>query len=247
MAERLRFMARLLNGESMSEVCREFGISRKTGYKIYTRYKDRGLEALTDRSRRPVRYATSCRPRSKIRSSRLSRRSRIGARARFANSWCGAWPAIFASPPRAPFTPSCTGTDWSKASPGRDHVPTARRCHQASIPTSFGAPTSRVNSSLATANTVTRSPSLTTPRVIYCYARPWIRSGRTPPSPPSSSSLSSVACQPPFAPTTACRSSAPMPCSHLQAVRVVAAPGDRHRTNPSFPTPFRSALIHSQV
>jgi len=203
MAERLRFMARLLNGESMSEVCREFGISRKTGYKIYTRYKDRGLEALTDRSRRPVRYATSCRPRSKIRSSRLSRRSRIGARARFANSWCGAWPAIFASPPRAPFTPSCTGTDWSKASPGRDHVPTARRCHQASIPTSFGAPTSRVNSSLATANTVTRSPSLTTPRVIYCYARPWIRSGRTPPSPPSSSSLSSVACQPPFAPPRA--------------------------------------------
>lgn len=41
----------------MSEVCREFGISRKTGYKIYDRYKESGLEALTDRSRRPVRYA----------------------------------------------------------------------------------------------------------------------------------------------------------------------------------------------
>ncbi|MER8453894.1 helix-turn-helix domain-containing protein [Mesorhizobium sp. M1428] len=41
----------------MSDVCREFGISRKTGYKIYNRYKDEGLEALTDRSRRPVRYA----------------------------------------------------------------------------------------------------------------------------------------------------------------------------------------------
>jgi len=57
MDERLRFVARLLDGESMSEVCREFGISRKTGYKIFTRYKDEGLEALTDRSRRPVRYA----------------------------------------------------------------------------------------------------------------------------------------------------------------------------------------------
>jgi transposase InsO family protein len=57
MDERLRFVARLLDGESMSEVCREFGISRKTGYKIFTRYKDQGLEALTDRSRRPVRYA----------------------------------------------------------------------------------------------------------------------------------------------------------------------------------------------
>ena len=57
MDERLRFVARLLDGESMSEVCREFGISRKTGYKIFTRFKDQGLEALTDRSRRPVRYA----------------------------------------------------------------------------------------------------------------------------------------------------------------------------------------------
>src|SRR4051794_10456465 len=57
MEERLRFVARLLDGEAMSNVCREFGISRKTGYKIFDRYKERGLEALSDRSRRPVRYA----------------------------------------------------------------------------------------------------------------------------------------------------------------------------------------------
>ena len=57
MEERLRFVARVLDGESMSEVCRSFGISRKTGYKIYNRYKEQGLEALCDRSRRPVRYA----------------------------------------------------------------------------------------------------------------------------------------------------------------------------------------------
>ena len=57
MEERLRFVARLLDGESMSEVCREFGISRKTGYKIYNRYREHGLTALCDRSRRPVRYA----------------------------------------------------------------------------------------------------------------------------------------------------------------------------------------------
>ncbi len=55
MEERLRFVARLLEGEGMSEVCRDFGISRKTGYKIFNRYKDEGLEALTDRSRRPCR------------------------------------------------------------------------------------------------------------------------------------------------------------------------------------------------
>ena len=57
MEERLRFVARLLDGESMSYMCRQFGISRKTGYKIYNRYKEHGLEALSDRSRRPVRYA----------------------------------------------------------------------------------------------------------------------------------------------------------------------------------------------
>lgn len=55
--ERLRFIARLLDGEGMSAVCREFGISRKTGYKIWSRYQCDGLEALCDRSRRPVRYA----------------------------------------------------------------------------------------------------------------------------------------------------------------------------------------------
>jgi hypothetical protein len=35
----------------------QFGLSRKTGYKIFDRYNEHGLEALTDRSRRPVRYA----------------------------------------------------------------------------------------------------------------------------------------------------------------------------------------------
>jgi transposase-like protein len=51
MEERLRFVGHLLDGQSMSDVCREFGISRKTGYKIYSRYREHGLFALTDRSR----------------------------------------------------------------------------------------------------------------------------------------------------------------------------------------------------
>ena len=62
MDERMRFVIRLKDGESMAALCREFGISRKTGYKIFTRYKDQGLEALTDRSRRPVRYANQLPP-----------------------------------------------------------------------------------------------------------------------------------------------------------------------------------------
>jgi transposase len=55
MEERLRFVARLLEGEAMSDVCREFGISRKTGYKLFNRYREDGPVALCDRSRRPVR------------------------------------------------------------------------------------------------------------------------------------------------------------------------------------------------
>lgn len=57
MDERIKFIARLLDGEKMTSLCREFGISRKTGYKIFHRYKDCGLEGLQDRSRRPYRHA----------------------------------------------------------------------------------------------------------------------------------------------------------------------------------------------
>jgi len=57
MDERLRFVARLLEGEKMAVLCREFDISRKTDYKIFQRYKDCGVTGLTDRSRRPYRQA----------------------------------------------------------------------------------------------------------------------------------------------------------------------------------------------
>jgi transposase len=56
MDERLRFVARLLDGEAMTDVCSEFGISRKTAYKIFDRYKEHGFEALTDRCRRAAKH-----------------------------------------------------------------------------------------------------------------------------------------------------------------------------------------------
>ncbi len=55
--ERMRFVIRLKDGESMASLCREFNISRKTGYKIFERYEECGLEGLSDRTRRPFRYA----------------------------------------------------------------------------------------------------------------------------------------------------------------------------------------------
>lgn len=57
MDEKLKFVARYLDGEKIAVLCREFGISRVTGHKIIDRYKESGLEALTDRSRRPYRQA----------------------------------------------------------------------------------------------------------------------------------------------------------------------------------------------
>ncbi len=56
MEERLRFIARLLDGEGMSLVCREFAISRKTGYKIWNRYQRDGMEALCDRCAMPTSF-----------------------------------------------------------------------------------------------------------------------------------------------------------------------------------------------
>lgn len=57
MDERLRFIARLLEGEKLAPLCREFGISRVTGYKIFNRYKECGLDGLYDRGRAPYRQA----------------------------------------------------------------------------------------------------------------------------------------------------------------------------------------------
>ena len=53
MNERMRFVVRREAGESMTDLCREFGISRKTGHKIWNRYKEFGPEGLGDFSRRP--------------------------------------------------------------------------------------------------------------------------------------------------------------------------------------------------
>jgi transposase-like protein len=60
--ERMRFVIRLKEGESMASLCREFGIARKTGYKIIDRYEECDLEGLSDRSRRPHRYANQLPP-----------------------------------------------------------------------------------------------------------------------------------------------------------------------------------------
>ena len=57
MDERIKFVSRILDGERMSDLCREFNISRKTGYKFLNRYKSEGLVGFYDKSRRPLNPA----------------------------------------------------------------------------------------------------------------------------------------------------------------------------------------------
>src|SRR5689334_25379122 len=55
MDERMKFLSRLNEGERMSDLCREFEISRKTGYKFLERFKQLGIQGLLDQRRAPER------------------------------------------------------------------------------------------------------------------------------------------------------------------------------------------------
>ena len=171
MDERLRFVARLLDGEKMAVLCREFDISRKTGYKIFQRYKDCGLEGLTDRSRRPYRQANQLpfqietlivqlkrehpswgapKIREKLRAA-ARRRPDAGDqhRARGARS---PWPGQ--ARPQAPLQ-------------GAGHA----AVRPPASPTICGAPTTRASSCSPTGATAIRSPSPTSPAATCSAAR----------------------------------------------------------------------------
>ena len=53
--ERKSFVFRLQAGERMSDLCREYGISRKTGYKVVERFERDSVAGLTDRMSVPNR------------------------------------------------------------------------------------------------------------------------------------------------------------------------------------------------
>lgn len=54
MESRKKFVLRVLGGDKLIDVCREFGITRKTGHKFLKRYKELGESGLADQSRRPI-------------------------------------------------------------------------------------------------------------------------------------------------------------------------------------------------
>ena len=55
MDERTKFISKLIQGEKMTHVCAEFGISRKTGHKLWNRYQSEGFNGLGDKNRAPHR------------------------------------------------------------------------------------------------------------------------------------------------------------------------------------------------
>jgi transposase len=121
--ERLRFVARRLGGEPMTDLCREFGISRKTGHKIFARYRESGVEALADRPRTPGRVANRLAPAIErmiveLRREKPPRFSDPGGRASCARSSRGGWGMRGLCPRAVPSMPCLTGMAWSKR-PGR--------------------------------------------------------------------------------------------------------------------------------
>jgi len=63
MDKRVLLVSEYIKGEKpMTELCREFGISRKTGYKWVGRYNEDGAAALEDRSRAPLSHPSRIAP-----------------------------------------------------------------------------------------------------------------------------------------------------------------------------------------
>jgi len=75
MNERLGFVVEVERGErTMSELCRVFTVSRKTGYKWLARYRELGAVGLEERSPAPHHHANAMNPRTAVEIVRLRRR-----------------------------------------------------------------------------------------------------------------------------------------------------------------------------
>jgi len=202
MEERLKFVARRLAGEPMAELCREYGISRKTGYKIFDRYQECGIHGLTDRSRRPFRYANKLPFQVEnyilnVKHEHPSwgaRKIRERLLRRFSGIPIPAKSTIHAVLDRHGLVERR----------GRVH----RRAQGSpylwgSVPMSSGAPITKASSCSPIANTVIRSPSPITPAVFCSPVRLFLPPAKITLLPCLKGFLRSAACPPTSALTTA--------------------------------------------
>ena len=80
--QRVKFVVRAASGqERMTALCREFGISRTTGYRWRRRFEQGGsFTAVVERSRRPRRSPSQTEPRKEERVVELRRQHGWGAK-----------------------------------------------------------------------------------------------------------------------------------------------------------------------
>jgi putative transposase len=128
MSERFGFIAEMQRGErSLSELCRVFGISRKTGHKWWARFAQEGYAGLQERSSAPVSHPNA------IRSEMRDRLLEV----RRAHSDWGPQKVLDYLTPRHP------GMEWPAVSTVaqffmREGLVKARQRQRRSVP--FGAP-----------------------------------------------------------------------------------------------------------
>ena len=158
MDERLRFVARLLEGETMAALCEEFGISRKTGYKIYQRYQDIGVRGLTDRSRRPYRHANQLPMAVEKTIVRLKQEYPSWGAPKIRERLRQRWPEVALSRRSARSTRCWTATAWSGGGAGgaRPRLTGTRALAGRRAQCACGAPTTRASSCSAIGATAIR-------------------------------------------------------------------------------------------
>ena len=106
-------VARLLDGEKIAVVCREFSTSRKTGYKIFNRYMDEGLRGLEDRARSPYRHPNKLPFQVETAILRVKRERLTWGAPKIREKLAKAYPMIRGYPPPVRFTPCWTVMAWS--------------------------------------------------------------------------------------------------------------------------------------
>ena len=242
MDERLRFVARLLEGEKMAPLCAEFGISRKTGYKIYDRYKDCGVTAFTDRSRRPYRQANRLPAPIEATIVRLKREYPGWGAPKIREKLRQQRHAAAAAGDQ--HRPRGAGSSWPGApaaaatarAGGHDAV-TADRAECALVCGLQRRVHARQSAVLLSADDHRLRQPLSADAVRRCRRR---RSDS--PSRSSSARSRNLACRARSGPTTACPfASAHRALPAQQARRVVAPPRDSDRTDPTRPSRSRTA------
>src|ERR1700682_3102196 len=87
--QRIELVVRVNRGESLSALCREYGITRPTGYLWLRRFREQGVAGVEERSRRPHVSPSQTRPELEERIVALRRQRPDWGRASWRSCWNG--------------------------------------------------------------------------------------------------------------------------------------------------------------